>query len=235
MEGFLKKLFLLLCGVIAFVGANAQIITAEDIEQVVEKTYGVQPKTGKEYMSLADQLLSEYPLDMNRQLTFTTVIEAPKKSKDELFTLLNGWFVASFNSGKEVIQMSDKEAGVILAKGYLSGVGSRVGFSKSVNVGEYIVIRLDIKDEKIRVISSIQEYYMETSAGVGQMLFGGAVLRDIKFPVHKGYPFDAKSFKQYRREAAIGYVGGIVYSKILQEKIRKAINFGITGNESDNW
>ena len=231
----MKKIILLLCSLMASVCVNAQIITADDIEQVVVETYNIEPKTGQEYMALADQLVAEYPLDMNRQLTFTSVIEAPQKTKDELYTLLNGWFVASFNDGKSVIQMSDKESGIILAKGYLSGVGSRVGFSKSVNVGEYIVIRLDIRDEKIRVISSIQEYYMETSIGVGQMLFGGTAPKDIKFPVFKGYPFDTKSFKQYKREAAIGYVGGIVYSKILQNKLRNAINYGITGTENSNW
>ena len=186
-------------------------------------------------MELADKLMSEYPLDQNQQISFTTVIEAPNKTKDELFTMLNSWFVASFNSGKSVIQMTDKEQGIIIAKGYLSGVGSRVGFSKSVIVGEYIIIRLDIKDEKIRLISSIQEYYMDTSIGVGQVLFGGAALSDIEFPVYQGYPFDNKSHKNYRREAAIGYVGGIVYSKVLIKKIEKAINFGITGTEDSDW
>ena len=231
----MKRLFLLVLTLIFASEANSQIITSQDVDNAISEIYGIQPKTGKEYMELADKLMTEFPLDQNQQISFTTVIDAPNKTKDELFTMLNNWFVASFNSGKSVIQMTDKEQGVIIAKGYLSGVGSRIGFSKSVSVGEYIIIRLDIKDAKIRLISSIQEYYMDTSVGVGQVLFGGAALSDIEFPVYKGYPFDTKSYKNYRREAAIGYVGGIVYSKVLVDKIDKAINLGITGTEDNDW
>ena len=231
----MKKFLLLALAFISAVEAKSQIITSQDVDNAISEIYGIQPKTGQEYMALADKLVTEYPLDQNQQISFTTVIDAPNKTKDELFTILNNWFVASFNSGKSVIQMTEKEQGVIIAKGYLSGVGSRTGFSKSVNVGEYIVIRLDIKDAKIRLITSIQEYYMETGVGVGQVLFGGAAPSDVEFPVYKGYPFDTKSYKNYKREAASGYVGGIVYSKVLIDKVEKAINFGITGTESNDW
>lgn len=231
----MKKLCLLLLTTIFVFEAQSQIITSEDVDNAIATIYGIQPTTGKEYMELADKLMAEYPLDQNKQISFTTIIESPNKTKDELFSMLNNWFVASFNSGKSVIQMADKEQGIIIAKGYLSGVGSRIGFSKSVTVGEYIIIRLDIKDAKIRLISSIQEYYMDTSIGVGQVLFGGTALADINFPVYQGYPFDKKSYKNYKREAAIGYVGGIVYSKVLVDKIEKAINFGITGTEDNDW
>lgn len=230
------KRFILLAALILSIGSiNAQVITSQDVDKAIAELYGVQPQNGKEYMELADRLMLEYPLDQNQQLSFTTIIEAPGKSKDDLFVTLNNWFVSSFNSGKSVVQMADKEQGVILAKGYLSGVGSRVGFAKSVVVGEYIIIRLDIKDEKVRLITSIQEYYMDTSAGVGQMLFGGATMSDTEILVYSGYPFDKQMNKGYKKECAIGYVGGIVYSKVLVNKVDKAINQGVVGTESLDW
>lgn len=231
----MKRLFLLALFIVSMSVANAQIVTTQDVDNAIAELYGSQPKNGKEYMILADRLVAEYPLDQNQQLSFTTIIQAPGKTKDELFIALNSWFVASFNSGKSVVQMVDKEQGIILAKGYLSGVGESLGFMKSVVVGEYVVIRLDIKDEKIRLITSIQEYYMDTSAGVGQMLFGGAVLSDTEIPVYMGYPFEKQKNKMYKKECAIGYVGGILYSKILVDKIDKAINMGIVGTESQDW
>lgn len=231
----MKKLLTLLVFFFSASFVSAQIITAEDIEEAISQTYNVRPQSGQEYLDLADVLMNEFPLDINRQLSFTHVIEAPGKSKEDLYLLLNSWFVASFNDGKSVIQLSDKESGVILAKGYMSGVGSRMGFMKSVVVGEHIVIRLDIKDERVRLITSIQEYYMNTSAGVGQMLFGGAALKDITIPVFACYPFDRKQYKSYKKEAAIGYVGGILYSQVLKNKLESAINIGITGSESEDW
>ena len=232
---FMKRLFLCVLAIFCTFGAKSQIITTQDVEDQIAKLYGTQPQTGKEYRELADKIIIEYPLDANNQISFTTVLEIPGKQKDELFIMLNNWFVSSFNSGKSVIQMVDKEQGVILAKGYLSGVGSRMGFMKSVVVGEYIIIRIVIKYEKIRIITSIQEYYMDTSVGVGQILFGGVALQDITLPVYSCYPFDKKQHKSYKNEAAIGYVGGIVYSKVLVDKIEKATKFGITGTESQNW
>ena len=231
----MRKLLMLVLLVTIQTVAYSQMITASDVDEAIEELYGSQPQTGKEYMQLADRLMLEYPLDQNQQLSFTSVLEAPGKSKDELFVLLNNWFVSSFNSGKETIQMVDKEQGVVLAKGYLSGVGSRVGFSKSVNVCEYIIVRLDIKDEKARLITSIQEYYMETSSGVGQILFGGAAMPDVQIPVYQCYPFNKQMYKSYKREASIGYVGGVVYSKILANKIERAINYSLTGTESQDW
>jgi len=231
----MKKLFLCVLAILCVFSAKSQIITTQDVEDQIVKLYGIQPQTGKEYRELADKLMLDYPLDNNNQLSFTTILESPGKSKDELFVMLNNWFVSSFNSGKSVIQMVDKELGVIIAKGYLSGVGSRVGFAKSVVVGEHVIIRLDIKDEKIRIITSIQEYYMDTSVGVGQMLFGGVAPKDITIPVCMCYPFDKNNNKLYKNEAAIGYIGGVVYSQVLVDKIEKAILFGITGTEGDDW
>ena len=158
----MKKLILLLLSFPLFViDVSAQTITAQDVEEAIAETYGYKPETGEEYLTLADELVATYPLDMNNQLSFTHILDVPGKTKDEIFIAINAWFVASFNDGKSVIQMTDKDAGIILAKGYLNGVGHRIGFAKSVLVGEYIVIRLDIKDEKIRLITSISEYYME--------------------------------------------------------------------------
>lgn len=38
-------------------------------------------------------------------------------NKNELFTRAKAWFVATYNSAKSVIQMEDKDAGIIIGKG----------------------------------------------------------------------------------------------------------------------
>ena len=47
--------------------------------------------------------------------------------------------------------------------------------------------------------------------------------------------FDKQMNKGYKKECAIGYVGGIVYSKVLVNKVDKAINQGVVGTESLDW
>ena len=42
------------------------------------------------------------------------------KSKNELFSNALEWFANSFKSGKDVLQVSDKESGKIIGKGYFN-------------------------------------------------------------------------------------------------------------------
>ena len=62
-----------------------------------------------------------------------------------------------------------------------------------------------------------------------------AVISNLAVGVANGKLPRARIFGEYKREAAIGYVGGIVYSKVLVDKIEKAINLGITGTEGNDW
>lgn len=84
----MKKLLLIGLAIVSVLELNAQIVTAQDVDEAIAEIYGVQPKSGKEYMELADRLVSEYPLDQNNQISFTTIIDAPGKNKEELFVLL---------------------------------------------------------------------------------------------------------------------------------------------------
>lgn len=53
------------------------------------------------------------------------IIQAPSLSKDQIYIQTNSWFVHTFNSGKSVIQLNEKDAGTILAKGYLKTLQNR--------------------------------------------------------------------------------------------------------------
>ena len=50
-------------------------------------------------------------------ISFSKVIQAYSIGKTDLFVAVNDWFATNYNSAKDVIQMADKEAGII------SGVG----------------------------------------------------------------------------------------------------------------
>ncbi|PMZ61463.1 hypothetical protein C1X97_30825, partial [Pseudomonas sp. FW306-2-11AA] len=54
-----------------------------------------------------------FGLDRNGNISRVTVIECPGLSKEQIYIQANAWFVDSFNSGKSVIQLNEKEEGVI--------------------------------------------------------------------------------------------------------------------------
>lgn len=234
-------LLLFVASIFATTPLAAQVLTNDEVELTFIQTFGEIPKNGKGWMILADSMKTAYPLDINNQISLTNVIDIPNKRKDEIFIAAHAWFNASFNDGKSVVQMADKDAGIILAKGFLSGVGHRDGFSKSVTVSAHVIIRLDIKNGKIRLITTIQNYEMTQSTGVGLAIMGAiggnakTSVSEISILPQDGYPFELKENKNYRRETSIGYASCIAYSLLLKQKLESALKIGITGTDSDNW
>lgn len=71
-------------------------------------------------------------IDANGNISTITVIGCPNLSKNNIYIQAHSWFVNSFNSGKSVIQFDDKEAGTILAKGYLRDIAVSNGRGSSL-------------------------------------------------------------------------------------------------------
>src|SRR5690606_17454969 len=60
---------------------------------------------------------NEIPWDENGEVTFTEVVQVEGVDAADLYTRAKLWFTETYNSSKDVIQMDDKEAGVIVGKG----------------------------------------------------------------------------------------------------------------------
>ena len=78
-------------------------------------------------------------------------------TKADLFVKANEWVAKTFVSAKDVIQMSDKEAGKILAKGVMEATG-RVGITKCIFYIKF-TLAIDVKDNKSRC--KISEFIVE--------------------------------------------------------------------------
>lgn len=234
----MKKLLLLVVAMVTTITfATAQVITIEDLENTFWDKYKTFPKNGKEWMRIADSIVCDHPLDINRQVSTTYVIDVKNKLKNELYILANAWFIAQFNSGKAVIQMNDKEAGIMIGKGHIPTLGHRDGFSKSVDVSTWVIVRIDIKDEKVRLITTIQEYELEVKTGIGTSLMLGSQqkVKNISIMPNKAYPFDNISHRAYNRETAMGYASGIVWCEVIKQKLQDALRVGITGTDTQDW
>lgn len=149
----MKKFLLSLFASFALVSTvNAQILRAEELEE-----YAID-KYGDSWVDAAKNLASTLTLDKNNALTYTQVIETPGKTKEQLYILLNYWYSSTFSSGKAVIQLNDKEAGVIIGKGYIESIASHTGGMNNYTVHLEPVIKTDIKDNKIRITYTVPYY-----------------------------------------------------------------------------
>ena len=141
---------------IAFgLSAKGQIITDTEFKKYQGKEL-IFKKNKIDYVQSALKLKELYSLDKNNAITRSIVIDSVSKSKNEIYVEINNWFIHSFNDGKSVIQLNDKDAGSVIGKGYIPEIARN--FMDGQIVNSWIIIRVDIKDNKFRITTTIQEY-----------------------------------------------------------------------------
>jgi len=74
----------------------------------------------------------------------------PNLSKAELYNRSKIWFVNTFNSAKAVLQMDDKESGIVMGKGITAYDAGNVITGTMRNSINY-TININIKDNKYRI------------------------------------------------------------------------------------
>ena len=212
--------------------ANAQILRAEELEEYAKEKYG------EKWVEAAENLAQTLSLDKNNALTYTQIVEAPNKTKEQLYILLNYWYSATFNSGKAVIQLNDKDAGVIIGKGFIEGIASHTGGVNQYTVHLEPIIKTDIKDNKIRITYTVPFYTVVKMEGGGIMsAFGDGSTKptrvDENWVLDKCYPFVIKD--SHKKTSSKALIMTHAYSNVVMNKIEEVVKNGLVGNENEDW
>lgn len=229
----MKKLILSTLTCFTFIiCANAQILRTEELEEYAKEKYG------EKWVEAAENLAQTLSLDKNNALTYTQVIEAPDKTKEQLYILLNYWYSATFNSGKAVIQLNDKDAGVIIGKGFIDEIATHIGGMNQYMVHLEPIIKTDIKDYKIRITYTVPFYTVVKMAGGGIMsAFGDGRTRptrvDENWVLDKCYPFVKKD--SHKKTSSKALIMAHAYSNVVMDKIEEVVKNGLVGNENEDW
>jgi hypothetical protein len=85
-------------------------------------------------------------------LTFSQVVDVPNTTKDQLFDLIMEWLTTRYKNPKSVVQLSNKEQGLIVLKGAHSwaqpkGFGAGGAFDGWINH----TIKIQVKDNKFKI------------------------------------------------------------------------------------
>lgn len=227
----MKKLFLSLICFFCVASVNAQFMRAEELEKYAKEKYG------DNWNKAAENLAATLKLDMNNSLTYKEVIECSGKTKEQLYIIMNQWFSMSFNDANSVISLNDKESGVIIASGYVGSVAKHVGGSNAYDVSIKPTIRVDIKDNKIRVTYTIQYYDVDITSGGGIMgaLGGNRNVRLVeeKWPLEQCFPFAQKD--KHKKTSSKALIMAHAYSNVIIDNIENAVKNGLTGGETEDW
>ena len=230
---------------------QAQVMKAADLEKYAKEKYG------DKWLDAAANLASGLTLDKNESLTYQQVIEAPGKTKQQLYVALNYWVTATFKD-KQAITLNDKEAGCIIISSAIDGIADHTGTLNRYVVSITPVIKIDIKDGRVRVTYTVQNYDILKAEDAGWL--GGLIdnsdnrqshqniysdgkrmkadtqdrrLYDEQWEISKHYPFVEKDNK--KRTCSKALVMTHAYSNAIMDKIEEALKNGIVGNEDEDW
>lgn len=224
--------------------AQAQVMKSADLEKYAKSKYG------DKWLDAAMNIRQGLTLDKNESLTYQQVIEAPGKTKEQLYIALNYWTTATFKD-KQAITLNDKDAGCIIISSTLPNIAEHTGTLNKYSVGITPVIRIDIKEGKIRVTYTVQTYDVLADISGGWLspsdennkTYGdskrkkddktNAKLFDEQWEIAKHYPFVEKDSQ--KRTCAKALVMTHAYSNAVLDKIEEAVKNGIVGNEDEDW
>ncbi|MBR0045398.1 MAG: DUF4468 domain-containing protein [Bacteroidaceae bacterium] len=232
---------LVFCGTMK---VQAQMVKAADLEKYAKQRYG------EKWLDAAANLASGLRFDKNESLTYQQVIEAPGKSKQQLYVALNYWATATFKD-KQAITLNDKEAGCIIISSTIQNIAEHMGTLNKYSVSITPVIRLDIKEGRIRVTYTVQSYDILADISGGwlsptddsRQTYGdskrkkddktNANLYDEQWEIARHYPFVEKD--PQKRTCAKALVMTHAYSNAVMDKVEEAVKNGLVGNDDDNW
>jgi hypothetical protein len=223
---------------------QAQIMKASDLEKYAKERYG------EKWLDAAKNLARNIVLDKNESLTYQEVIEAKGKTKQQLYVALNYWATATFKD-HQAITLNDKEAGCIIISSTIPNIVEHMGTLNKYSVSITPVIRIDIKEGRVRVTYTVQNY--DILADISGGWFGvpdkehktygdskrkaddktNAMLYDDQWEIARHYPFVEKD--PQKRTCAKALVMTHAYSNAIMDKVEEALKNGIVGNEDDDW
>lgn len=248
MRLWMLAAILTLCGTTYI---QAQVMKAADLEKYAKQRYG------DKWLDAAANLASTLTLDKNESLTYQQVIEAPGKTKQQIYVALNYWATATFKD-KQAITLNDKEAGCIIISSTIANIADHTGTLNRYIVSITPIIKIDIKDGRVRVTYTVQNYDILKAEDAGwlgvladnsdnrqskQNIYSdGKRMKDDKtdrrlydeqWEIAHHYPFVEKDNK--KRTCSKALVMTHAYSNAIMDKVEEALKNGIVGNEDEDW
>lgn len=170
-------------------------------------------------------LIASLNINAQENLKFEKVIKTDSIGKNLLYSTINDWFATTYNSANDVIQMSDKDAGIIIGNGSMTY--NRKGMYTCY--GGYIkyTIKIYVKDNRYKVV--LTNFNHSVKAGNGaQCALGIVTAADVYATKGMSKRYHNKTWNDIKIKAE-EYSNGIFLS--LDKKTKNVK----TETDEDDW
>lgn len=171
-------------------------------------------------------ILLGYTLNLLAQntLTYTEVVEIKEVTKDELYNRAKKWFVTTYKSGNQVIQLDDKETGAIIGKASMKYQPRPFTGSEKINGLIHYTISINLKNGRYKY--EITDFVHEPSGSQYGTITIGLITDENEFPANKTIT------KSYGNKAWIDIKEQI---KIEVTAIITSIKTGMSKSSANDW
>lgn len=221
----MKKIILVSLAYLSTMAAHAQMKAAELWGQA-ERMYG------KNWVKSAETLSKEVKFDKNNALTYTEIIDCGDKTKDELHLLLGDWALRTFDDTSDIVQSATPQGSTFICRGNCFGIAWHEGVYNAYVVSIKPVVKVEIKDGKLRVTCSVHQYDIDRYEG-GLVLFSSTPSIHKKWDISQTYPFVAKD--SHKTTSSKAFVMTHAYAHAIIDQIKHTIATGASDNEDDDW
>ena len=164
-----------------------------------------------------------------QNIVVSKVIENVEGSKEDIYIKVKSFFAHNYNDANSVIQTDDKEKGIIIGKGIFSNLKKWTDlFGNTSVLGAYHILRVDIKEGRIRVICNANEWNLVASGSK----YKNADIKDGLIVNHA--PFTKKSFAD-RGKQTEAFVLMVDRMHNIIENLEKSLFEGNLKVENEDW
>jgi hypothetical protein len=177
--------------------------------------------------TLLKEIEGTYSLDDNGNVTYIRVIDLDGMTKQDIYNRAKAFYIYNYNDALSVIQEEDKEEGRIIGKGTYDNVHYAFAVVANIEYDLIHILRIDIKDNKARVILSLTEYSQTTH------MSGTSTTTQV--PIATTYPFDPKGNAKTQEGKA--FLKSHDIAQVLMSSLEDALRTGNTSSDlvSDDW
>lgn len=167
-----KQLIILLLFVYSTIYSQKGIFEADTISKQIDRNnitnyiFGTNPQSIK------------VKIDENNNLIFSKTIEGLDLNKEDIYNRALSYFIYNYKDAKSVIQQQDKNAGIIIGKGYFADFHSSIdtydangmNFITKENYSAEHLLRIDIKEGRARIILTLYNYEITKTVHVSNFI-----------------------------------------------------------------
>lgn len=239
-----------------------------------------------DFMAAAQNIMANFSLDRNGFVGQTTVIDCPGMSKQEIYVQAKLWLEKFCAKDKKAeLRLDANEGTTLIARKRLRDVNhgefvkglklkknynlrynhGKMGTKSDLEVNLLVNIQIDVKEEKCRLITTIEDYgiyepantVIATSpigvigAAIGTAAYAAIATDKTMIPANN-YPFienyqddstlsksknkkEAKRFDRRKPTAAVAYVASFLITQIVHDKIVEFVTSSSSYGQDTNW